>query len=87
MQALLNVDPVQRSTHSHWTVEEKQEILETVLFWLELPDPSEVTVEFLQNRAIRIHYEGLADLHWEEMTYRRFGMMLQESDVRRVWFG
>ena len=87
MQALYTIEPMQRPQASYWTEEEKREVRETVLFWLEEPDPSEVMIDFLQNRAIRIHYEGLAELHWEEVTYRRFGMMLQKSGVRRVWFG
>jgi len=89
MQALLNVDPAgfQRSQVSHWTDKERREIFETVLFWLELPHPDEVAIDFLQNRAIRIHYDGLADLHWTDVTYERFGFMLKQSGVKRVWFG
>ena len=90
MQALLNLDPhppKSRGNASHWTPLERKEIWETLLFWFEYPGQEEVDVEFLQNRAIRIHFDRLADLHWTETTFERFGYMLKRCGVRRVWFG
>ncbi|MBI1908983.1 MAG: hypothetical protein HYS22_02290 [Deltaproteobacteria bacterium] len=91
MQALLNIEPgPERRDHpgySRWTEGQKREVIETVLFWLEFPQEEEVSIEFLRNHAIRIQYDRLPELAWTEITYERFGTMLQKCGVRRVWFG